>query len=305
MKRETKISRWCALPVMVLIGAVIGCQPAKPVQHRDLRPLMGTVVQVAVEGTDEALLKRATDAAYQEMSRLSDMMNHYNPQSVVSAINNAAGRQPVPVPPELMQVLTMARAVSERSHGAFDITVGSLKGWRFNPEHPELPTPAQITRQLPLVNYRHVILDETAGTVLLKQPGMRLDLGGIAKLYILDAGLKVLQKNGVAHAMLNGGGDVVVMGTTQGHPWRVGIRDPLLHQERPALPSHPRPQNRLSDTGPARRDAGGGGNGAGERSGRGHHGARPRAGARIDRAVTRGSGPDGRSGWQALGFTRP
>ena len=226
MKRETKISRWCALPVMVLIGAVIGCQPAKPVQHRDLRPLMGTVVQVAVEGTDEALLKRATDAAYQEMSRLSDMMNHYNPQSVVSAINNAAGRQPVPVPPELMQVLTMARAVSERSHGAFDITVGSLKGWRFNPEHPELPTPAQITRQLPLVNYRHVILDETAGTVLLKQPGMRLDLGGIAKLYILDAGLKVLQKNGVAHAMLNGGGDVVVMGTTQGHPWRVGIRDP-------------------------------------------------------------------------------
>jgi len=208
-----------------------GCQKTELVQVRDNRPLMGTAVEMALEGTDDARLRQAMDDAYREMTRLSDMMNHYNPQSVVSAINDAAGRQPVAVPPELMQVLKMARAVSERTHGAFDITVGSLKGWRFNPEHPEMPTPAQIRAQLPKVNYRDVILDEAAGTTFLRQPGMRIDLGGIAKLYILDAGMQVLKRNGVEHAMLNGGGDVEVMGTIQGHPWRIGIRDPRAPEQ--------------------------------------------------------------------------
>ncbi len=203
-----------------------GCQKTELVQVRDDRPLMGTAVEMALEGTDSARLRRAMDGAYGEMTRLSDMMNHYNPQSVVSAINDAAGKQSVAVPPELMQVLKMARAVSERTRGAFDITVGSLTGWRFNPEHPEMPTSAQIRAQLPKVNYRDVILDESAGTAFLRQPGMRIDLGGIAKLYILDAGMQVLKRNGVEHAMLNGGGDVEVIGTIQGHPWRVGIRDP-------------------------------------------------------------------------------
>lgn len=202
------------------------CQKTELVQIRENRPLMGTAVEMTVEGSDDAQLRQAMNDAYQEMVRLSDMMNHYNPHSVVSAINDAAGQQAVAVPPELMQVLKMARAVSKRTHGAFDITVGSLKGWRFNPEHPEIPTPAQIRAQLPRVNYRDVILDEAAGTVYLKQPGMRMDLGGIAKLYILDAGMQVLKQHGVEHAMLNGGGDVEVMGTIQGHPWRIGIRDP-------------------------------------------------------------------------------
>ena len=219
--------------VCLAVGGMFlaGCQKTELVQVRDNRPLMGTAVEMALEGTDDTRLRQAMDDAYREMTRLSDMMNHYNPQSVVSAINDAAGRQPVAVPPELMQVLKMARAVSERTHGAFDITVGSLKGWRFNPEHPEMPTPAQIKAQLSRVNYRDVILDEAAGTAFLKQPGMRIDLGGIAKLYILDAGMQVLKRNGVEHAMLNGGGDVEVMGTIQGHPWRVGIRDPRAPEQ--------------------------------------------------------------------------
>jgi thiamine biosynthesis lipoprotein len=215
-----------SLALFALIGLTSACQPTPAIQQRETRPLMGTVVDLTLEGRDPARLKQALDDAYREMTRLSDMMNHYNPNSVVSAINNAAGKQPVAVPPELMLVLKMARQVSDRSHGAFDITVGSLKGWRFNPADPAMPSQAEIAAQLPKINYRDVILDEAAGTVFLRQPGMRMDLGGIAKLYILDTGMKILKKHGIEHAMLNGGGDVVVNGTTQGRPWRVGIRDP-------------------------------------------------------------------------------
>jgi thiamine biosynthesis lipoprotein len=201
------------------------CQPARPETVQEARPLMGTVVGISAYGSNAGKLRGAVDAAYAEMSRLSDMMNHYNPASVVSAINNAAGRHAVTVPPELMAVLHMARSASERSDGAFDITVGSLKGWRFDPEHPRLPAPGEIAAQLPRVNYRHLILDDAAGTAFLEKPGMRIDLGGVAKLPILHAGMRVLAKNGVHNAMIDGGGDIEVMGSVDGRPWRIGIRD--------------------------------------------------------------------------------
>ena len=204
-----------------------GCHNPEPVQHREARPLMGTVVEITTEGPDTRALATATDAAYHEMMRLSDMMNHYNPDSAVSAINRAASKHPVRVPRELMQVLSYARAVSERTGGAFDITIGSLKGWRFDPEHPAMPAPTEIAALLPRVNYRHLILDENAGSAYLKHAGMRIDLGGIAKLPILAAGMDVLKQHAISHAMINGGGDVIVMSTTQGRPWRVGIRNPL------------------------------------------------------------------------------
>ncbi len=109
-----------------LLLLVAGCHQPVPVRIQEIRPLMGTAVEMTLEGADEARLRQAMDDAYREMSRLSDMMNHYNPRSVVSAINAAAGKQPVATPPELMQVLKQARAVSERTHGAFDITDGAV-----------------------------------------------------------------------------------------------------------------------------------------------------------------------------------
>jgi thiamine biosynthesis lipoprotein len=198
------------------------------VQHRETRPLMGTVVGSTAVGGDRDRLAAASDAAYREMARLSDMMNHYNPASVVSAINDAAGRRPVATPPELMEVLVMARQLSEKTAGAFDITVGSLRGWRFRADDPRLPSPATIRAQLPNVDYRQLRLDRQAQTAWLAKPGIRIDLGGIAKLYILRAGMAVLRARGVASAMIDGGGDLAVMGRPKHKPWRIGIRDPRV-----------------------------------------------------------------------------
>ncbi len=187
---------------------------------------MGTVVGITAEGGDRKRLVAATDAAYREMERLSDMMNHYNPASVVSAINDAAGRRPVATPPELMEVLIMARRLSDRTAGAFDITVGSLRDWRFRADDPRLPSPALIRAQLPNVDYRQLRLDRQAQTAFLTRRGMRIDLGGIAKLYILHAGTVVLRAQGVDSAVIDGGGDLAVMGRPKHKPWRIGIRDP-------------------------------------------------------------------------------
>jgi FAD:protein FMN transferase len=197
---------------------------------RASRVLMGTQVDVAVQGADAATLGPAAQAAFDRMAALAALMTHYELTSRVSAIGLAAGLQPVEVEPELMAVLRMAQAVSRSTHGAFDATVGSLGSWQFDPRDPRMPDPAQIARQLPSVDWRNLRLDERAHTAYLTQRGMRLDLGGIAKLYILQAGLDVLQSRGIRSALVNGGGDVLALSAPGDAPWRVGIRDPRQPQ---------------------------------------------------------------------------
>jgi len=203
-----------------------GAAAAAPARLRDSRPLMGTQVDIAVESADAELLRPAVNAAYGRMASLTSVMSHYEPTSRVSAIGLAAGLIPVPVPPELMQVLQMAQAVSRRSDGAFDVTIGSVGRWHFDPQDPQMPTPAYIAQHLPDVDYRHLVLDARAGTAKLMRRGMRVDPGGIAKLYILAAGIDALKQHGLDTALINGGGDVVAVSHPAAAPWRVGIRDP-------------------------------------------------------------------------------
>jgi thiamine biosynthesis lipoprotein len=199
---------------------------AQAARVNEQRPLMGTLVEVVAEGADDASLHAAVEDAYREMGRLSDMMNHYDPRSVVSAINYAAGHHAVAVPPELMQVLELAQRMSARTQGAFDVTVGGLTGWRFRPDDPRMPTAAEIAAKRPLVDWRRLRLDARARTAYLERPGMRIDLGGIAKLYIIQAGAELLQRRGVDRALVNGGGDVACFAREGAPPWRVGVRDP-------------------------------------------------------------------------------
>ena len=219
-----------ALPVL---GAALGCRGAgaadggsRRVSERASQTLMGTQVDIVAEGADALLLRHAIARAYGEMRRLEALMSRYLPTSVVSRINAAAGIVPVAVPEEVMAVLQSARQVSAASRGAFDPTVGSLRSWHFEAGAQAMPTPQELARQLPLVDASALVLDARAGTAFLTRQGMALDLGGIAKLPILDAGMRELKAQGVAHALINGGGDVLTQGLWQGRPWRVGLRDP-------------------------------------------------------------------------------
>lgn len=214
-----------ALPLMAC-GLVVPAVQAKADIHQVSQVLMGTRVDLTLQGPDSTMLAQAAQAAFAEMTRLADMMSRYRSSSVVNAINLSAGLQAVQVPPEMLQVLKMARQATLASGGAFDVTIGALKDWDFDPRHPGIPSALQIAQQLPLVSAKGLVIDEQRSTAYLTKRGMRLDLGGIAKLPILQAGLHRLQRFGVTNAMLNGGGDVLVTGALNGRPWRVGLRDP-------------------------------------------------------------------------------
>ncbi|RZJ15585.1 MAG: FAD:protein FMN transferase [Acidovorax sp.] len=188
--------------------------------------LMGTRVDIVAQGPDAGLLRDAMAQSVVEMQRLEAMMSRYRPDSEVTRIHLAAGIAPVAVSPELMTVLQSAQRTSALSQGAFDPTVGSLSAWDFTAGSRTVPSPNDIARQQRLVDARALVLDAQAGTAFLARQGMALDLGGIAKLPILEAGLRRLRSLGVENALINGGGDVLVEGMCQGRPWRVGLRDP-------------------------------------------------------------------------------
>ena len=71
-----------------------------------------------------------------------------------------------------------------------------------------------------------MLLDPATTTVRFSQPGVRIDLGGIAKGYSVDRGIAILQQAGIKHAFVSAGGDSRIIGDRFGKPWIVGIRHP-------------------------------------------------------------------------------
>lgn len=188
------------------------------------RPLMGTWVEITLADSEQPGALRTAEQAFAEMERLAGLMSAFDPNSRLSAINRAAGSHPEPVPPELMAVLQQARAVHARSAGAFDATVGRLTPGLAR-TGIAVPDEATVRSTLRHVGMHHLQLDTRRGTAALDDPMTQLDLGGIAKLPILQAGLDLLRAAGVRGALINGGGDVLALARADGRPWRVGIRD--------------------------------------------------------------------------------
>lgn len=221
-----------ALACVLLPRAVRAQAGGHSIMQRSSAVLMGTRVDVVAVHADAALRAQAVDAAWSEMLRLSEMMSRYRSASQVSLLARAAGGEPLPVAPELMAVLRQAQDVSHRSGGRFDVTVGAYADWHFEAGMPaRLPEAAALARQQPLVDARALQLDPVGGRARLARAGMRLDLGGIAKLPILQAGLRAMARCGVTDALINGGGDVLCAGTLEGRPWRIGLRDPRAPQQ--------------------------------------------------------------------------
>lgn len=187
-------------------------------------PAMGTVHTVTIfdaEGPEAASDARAY------LLDLHRAWSCFQGDSLVSRINQAAGRQPVAVDEDTFEVLRQAKRYGRITEGAFDVTVGPLADlWRRAMEERQLPGDEAVWQALALVNFANVTLDEEAHTVLLEKAGQRIDLGGIAKGYAVDELRKRLRRHGVHRALLDLGGTVAALGC--GLP--VGIRDPFrLH----------------------------------------------------------------------------
>ncbi|MFL5342657.1 MAG: FAD:protein FMN transferase [Gemmataceae bacterium] len=191
-------------------------------------PHMGTKFRIVLYAADQVAANAAAKAAFNRVAELNRIMSDYDSTSELMRLclanANTAG-EPVRVSDELFTVLAQARKVSEKSGGAFDVTVGRLtKLWRLTRKTQKLPDPQELAAARSRVGYKKMELNAKDKTVRLLTPGMQLDLGGIAKGYAADEALAVLKKHGISQALVAAGGDVAVGDAPPGRlGWKIDV----------------------------------------------------------------------------------
>jgi thiamine biosynthesis lipoprotein len=193
--------------------------------HREEAPVMGTLITVELWHEDALRAKALAATVLDEMHRIDRLMSTYKPESELSRVNERAAREPVKVSRELLGLVMHALSFSQLTGGAFDITYASA-GKYYNYREGIRPTAAQLEKALPAIDYRHVRLHTVNSTIAFDHPGVRIDLGGIAKGYAVDRAIEILREAGVLNALVSAGGDTRVIGERWGRAWKVGIRDP-------------------------------------------------------------------------------
>ncbi len=186
---------------------------------------MGTEVSVYLWSDDPEAGRQALEEVFDEASRIDRLMSTYKDESEISKINRQAAEQAVIASPEMFTLLGRAREISELTGGAFDITYDSV-GQHYDFRERQRPDDDTVATEVVNIDYRLVHLDEETLAVGFGQPGVRINLGGIAKGYVVERGVDILRSRGIEHAAVTAGGDTRLLGDRRGRPFMVGIRDP-------------------------------------------------------------------------------
>lgn len=189
---------------------------------------MGTVFVVYLDAQDDAQAGACFDAVFDEIDRLEITFSRFHGSSELSRLNRHAAEGPVVTDPEVFQLLATALDLSEKTGGAFDITVGQLtRVWGFAGRQPRIPEERELAAAKELVGWRNVVLDAAWRTVQFARPGLELDLGAIAKGYAVDRAIEMLRSLGVSALIDAGSSSVAAVGEAFSRGWKVGIANPL------------------------------------------------------------------------------
>ena len=209
-----------------MLGVLVAA-PAKAEWFGEARPMMGTEISVSLWSDDAAAAEATIEAVFAEAARIDRMMSTYRDDSAIAAINRCAADDWVETERELFELIDRSIALSRLTDGAFDITYDSV-GQHYDFRAGERPDAETLERELARIDYRHIALDptRTRPAVRFALPGVRINLGGIAKGYVVERGVAILRRHGVRHGVVTAGGDSRLLGDRRGQPWLVGIRDP-------------------------------------------------------------------------------
>jgi len=189
------------------------------------RPMMGTEVSILLWHDDAAIGEEIVEQIFAEAERIDRLMSTYKDDSRISEINRLAAKEPVLAGDELFQLIRRSQDISVLTRGAFDITYDSV-GQHYDFRNRQRPDEATVEVERQLIDFRFVELDQAAGTVSFREEGVRINLGGIAKGYVVERGVSILRSRGVQNGIVTAGGDSRLLGDRRGQPWMVGIRDP-------------------------------------------------------------------------------
>ncbi len=221
MAEKIKILRICC-GLWLLACSLIFVSCSQPL-YKNGFIIAGTYLEVVSPS------KEAAGIVYQEFKRLNRIFNFYDPQSELSRLNQSYN-QPFNASGELIEVLQLSKKIYEETNGALDVSCGALysfwKGLIKEGKIEEFPSPKKIERLKSLCGMDNIEIDSQKNTVTIKKEGLKIDLGGIAKGYIVQRGAEKLKTAGIDSALINAGGDIYCLGKNKYRLWKVGIKDP-------------------------------------------------------------------------------
>ena len=199
------------------------------------RLAMGTFVSMTLIHASRDEAEEVMGQAFEEMDRLSALMNRYDERTAVGELNREGYLNDIP--PEVAEVVSRALHYYRLSQGSFDITVKpiiDLFKEKTGENEKALPTEKELIRALEFVDSNNIEIKGRA--ITFKKPGMGITLDGIAKGYIVDRASELLAAHHIKNHLINAGGDIRTMGArADKKPWTVAIQDPSKRRNYPDI----------------------------------------------------------------------
>lgn len=215
------------LAAVVSFTAAVSLGAERPYlnKYEFAQPHMGTLVRIVLYAPGASVADDSAKAAFARIAALDQAFSDYRDSSELMRLSRRSGAGPVEVSDDLFRVLRAAQQINRDSAGAFDVTVGPLSAlWRQARRQSEWPEAERLGDARALVGHDKLELDDRSRTVRLREPGMQLDLGGIAKGFAADEAAIVLTQRGIERALIAAGGDIVATQPPPGaEGWRVAV----------------------------------------------------------------------------------
>jgi len=196
--------------------------------------LFDTVTSVVGCAKTEEEFRARAQAIHDELvvyHQLFDIYNDYDGLNNLKTINDAAGKEPIVVDRQIIDLLLDCKEYYAATNGKVNVAMGSVLGlWHEarndsldNPANAYLPEDAKLLEASQHWDMDAVIIDETASSVYISDPVVQLDVGAVAKGWSVEY-VAQLAPEGM---MISVGGNVRATGPkAQDTPWVVGVTDP-------------------------------------------------------------------------------
>lgn len=233
-----------AAVLMVVIGLLLSFYKTttEPEQYKEIYiDTFDTVTQYIGYADSEDAFKEQADLLNEELLRYHKLFNIYNNYEGINnlrTVNLNAGKEPVKVDQEIIDLLKFSIDLYDKTDGEINIAMGSvLKIWHNyrtsginDPESATLPSMEKLQEAAKHCDINNIIIDEEASTVYLADPEMSLDVGSIGKGYAVQMVAEYARELGYDNLVINCGGNVASVGTkADGENWIFGIQNPDLN----------------------------------------------------------------------------
>ena len=232
IRRTTAVSVTVTAALVSLTLLVFSCAEQEPSPQREVEFVLGTASAVTIYGdADPELFQEVFGRLREIEQKMSVSTDDYDDTELLE-VNRQAGVRPVQVSEDTFEVVSAALDYSRLTEGAFEVTIGPVVSlWGIGTSTERIPLPGEIERALELVGFDEVVLDPETRSIYLPREGMKLDVGGIAKGYAADEAARILEEAGVEHAILDFGGNIMLIGGRPGGgDWRIGVQNPVSNR---------------------------------------------------------------------------